>query len=309
MTSRIDVPDPFALVPFSVADAVDAGLTRRRLIGADLARPMRGVRTAAPIADRAGFVLAAATRLKPWQAIAASSAVALWGIPIPARLARRAGKVIVATEHGNPVPTAEAFRGIRLSGDRLGRSVLDGVVVTDPVTTWCLLSRELTRDELVAAGDCLVTPSTRYEGRHPQLPVLAIEDLALAHERWGRSPGSRVRSAALERIRVGVDSPMESELRCALVNAGLPEPRVHFEVPLRNGVVVHPDLAYVRERIAIEYEGDRHRELGRFRRDIVRREDFEDVGWHVVRSTAADLRPDPRVIARRVQRARERRAP
>lgn len=308
MTPRITLPEPFSERPFSVAPALGVGLSRGRLEGADLMTPLRGVRSSRSIESRAAYIRAAATRMRSWQVVAGSSAAVLWGLPLPARLTRRLDAVVlVATEHGRPVPEATAFRGIRLSGDRLVRDLVDGVAVTDPIATWCLLSRELTRNELVAVGDCLVTASARYEHRHPSLPVLGAEDLVVAHERWGRSPGSRVRSQALARIRPGVDSPMESELRCAILDAGLPEPTIHPPVRLRSGRIVHPDLGYVRERIAIEYEGRRHRETERFDRDIVRREEFEEVGWRVVRCTSAHLRPDPRAVTARVARAREQR--
>ncbi|HEX6956225.1 MAG TPA: DUF559 domain-containing protein [Agromyces sp.] len=66
-------------------------------------------------------------------------------------------------------------------------------------------------------------------------------------------------------------------------------------------LVLHPDLADPELRIAIEYEGSRHREPGRWERDIERRELFEDAGWRVIRVTAAAL-ADPTALVARVRR-------
>jgi len=59
-----------------------------------------------------------------------------------------------------------------------------------------------------------------------------------------------------------------------------------------------PDLAYVKERIAIEYQGAHHwqdREV--FEEDIVRRELFRRAGWHVFLVTSRSLRNPANVVA------------
>jgi very-short-patch-repair endonuclease len=97
-------------------------------------------------------------------------------------------------------------------------------------------------------------------------------------------------------------------MRLALVRAGLPEPLIGHRVYDSAGRYIgRPDLAYVRERIAIEYEGDVHRtDSVVFQRDIERRERFEDAGWRVIRVTNADFRDPARFLARVSRVLRER---
>ncbi len=93
---------------------------------------------------------------------------------------------------------------------------------------------------------------------------------------------------------------MESRTRLIIVRAGLPEPVVGFRVLDRDGHFVGtPDLAYVAEKIAIEYEGDVHRTNRRtFADDIERRERFEWSGWRVLRVTDSYLAAPGRLAAR-----------
>ena len=111
---------------------------------------------------------------------------------------------------------------------------------------------------------------------------------------------------ALDDARAGVDSRYETITRRAIVLAGLPEPVVHPLV-IVDGIAMHPDLAYPEMRIAIEYEGDGHREQGRWDRDIDRYAALEAAGWIVVRVTKAHLARDGARCIARVAAARARR--
>ena len=305
MAPRIDLPDVRDGAPFTVANGLAHGVTRKRLAGRDLHRPIRGVRSPHPAADRRQFVRAAAARIRPWQAIAGSSAAVLWGLPVPPHLTRRDAVVIVAAPIGRGVPQASGFRGLRITPARLDLAEIDGVQVTDPVTTWCLLGREVGLADLVAAGDVLITPSTRTDRRTQ--PV-ALETLASAAAQWNRAPGGAILQRALPRLRHGVDSPMESLLRSAIVDAGLPEPTVHPPVVLRNGQVVHPDVGYPDLRVGVEYEGEGHADPRRMRADVARYEALAEVGWETVRVVPSHLFPDARDFVRRLGASLERAA-
>jgi very-short-patch-repair endonuclease len=78
---------------------------------------------------------------------------------------------------------------------------------------------------------------------------------------------------------------METRLRLLLIDAGLPEPVIGNTIFDWTGAFVGtPDLAYVAERIAIEYEGDGHRsDPAVFAEDIERRERMQEAGWYVIR--------------------------
>ena len=63
-----------------------------------------------------------------------------------------------------------------------------------------------------------------------------------------------------------------------------------------------PDLHWPGYRVALEYQGDHHREKKRFRADISRLERLVDGGWLVIQVTAKELYGDPQVIVERVAR-------
>jgi very-short-patch-repair endonuclease len=157
-----------------------------------------------------------------------------------------------------------------------------GLPVTSVEQTWHDLAAQLTRRELVAAGDFLIS------GRSPLTTTSSLR--GHLRERPGRR-GSALARECLDLIRTGVDSPQESALRMVIVDAGLPEPEVNHVIRGPSGrFIARVDLAYPAERVAIEYEGDIHRtDRAQFRKDITRRERVEDHWMRVIRVTHDDL--------------------
>ena len=107
---------------------------------------------------------------------------------------------------------------------------------------------------------------------------------------------------AIIRVRASVDSAPETLLRLLLVEAGYDEPVVSYPVLVDGGKrILHPDLAWPGLKIALEYEGDGHREdKRRFRADIRRHGLFEAAGWHVIRATGDDLASEKDAFMTRV---------
>jgi len=176
--------------------------------------------------------------------------------------------------------------------------------VSDVISTWCQLASVLSVEDLIAAGDFIV--SGRVVVGAPREPPLAtLEELADGLRRWVGRRGARRLLAAIDFVRTGVDSRPESLLRMLLIRAGLPEPAINVPAfDARGGRLGRPDLSYPGLLIAFEYEGDHHRvDANTFRYDIFRRESFEDEGWRVFRVTAHDLHVDPEGFLRRVRRA------
>ncbi|MBM7820461.1 hypothetical protein JOE63_002938 [Cellulosimicrobium cellulans] len=65
---------------------------------------------------------------------------------------------------------------------------------------------------------------------------------------------------AIDLVRPGTDSSMETRTRLLLVQAGLPCPQVNVPAHDDGGqFLALPDLSYPELRIAIEYDGDVHR--------------------------------------------------
>ena len=88
-----------------------------------------------------------------------------------------------------------------------------------------------------------------------------------------------------------------------LVDDGLPEPLLNFDVFWDGVWIARVDLAYPELKIAIEYEGAHHQtDPNVFADDIARRELMEAAGWLVIRVIADHLRQPDR-LANRVRRA------
>ena len=163
-----------------------------------------------------------------------------------------------------------------------------------PERAWLGLSTELSIDDLVVAGDFLV---------RRKRPLSQLDELRAAVAGLHRARGAVAARQAIVDVRPGTDSPPESRVRLIIVRGGLPEPVIGYTVfDSDHYFVGTPDLAYVTERIAIEYEGDGHRTNQQvFRDDISRRELFELARWRVLRVTRDDLQ-DPVYLVERVRR-------
>jgi very-short-patch-repair endonuclease len=98
---------------------------------------------------------------------------------------------------------------------------------------------------------------------------------------------------------------METITRLILVRGGLPEPMVGYTVHDGAGdFVATPDLAYVVQKVAIEYQGAVHWSSPRIiREDIARREALERAGWQVILVVAEDLDVRSPLLVRRVRLA------
>ena len=145
--------------------------------------------------------------------------------------------------------------------------------------------------ELVVLGDYFVGPAG----------LATIDDLAAAI-----IPGTRGverARAALARVRSGTESPMETRLRIAVVDAGFPEPSVNVEVFDRNGVFLgRVDLAWADQRIGLEYDGDHHRDRSTFQHDQRRSNGFVVNDWILIHATSADA-ARPAVLFERLRQA------
>lgn len=176
---------------------------------------------------------------------------------------------------------------------------LRGLPLTTPEQTWLDLAGMVGRDALVSLGDWLVS----Y--RHPLTTPDALAEIVRSVP--GRRGIAKAR-AALALIRTRSESPAETRLRLLIVDAGLPEPELNYLIHQRNGAfLARVDMAFPDRRVVLEYEGDGHRvDRHVWFRDIRRREHLEDLGWRVVRVTAADLH-SPRPLLSRLSRLLTRR--
>lgn len=176
---------------------------------------------------------------------------------------------------------------------RAGDVVLHGDLrVTSGAQTLLDLAPRLQPAELVAVGDALLRRGT-----------LTTDQLSA---RLARADGVRgvVRARECAVLLDGrAMSRPESLLRYWLATSDLPAPGVQIAVRDRAGrVVAHADLGWERHRIAVEYEGRHHAEVGQFGRDVDRYSLMAAGGELVLRFAARHL-TGPAVVVERSRAA------
>jgi very-short-patch-repair endonuclease len=189
--------------------------------------------------------------------------------------------------------------GIQIRGDRLEHEEIDvvgGIPVTTPARTALDLGCWYPTITAVAAIDALARATD----------VKADDVVVLIHRYAGRRGIARARQA-VNLFDAGAQSPKESWLRVLLMQAGLPRPRTQIPVYDEiSDIVVYLDMGWEEIKVAVEYDGDQHRNDRRqYTWDIRRLEMAERLGWIVIRVVAGDKPAD---IIWRVRAALARRA-
>ncbi|WP_277454777.1 hypothetical protein [Janibacter sp. DB-40] len=282
MARPLNFPEPFHEGSFRVRDARDAvpGGSLRTL-----ANPYRGVRCHdAPdtVVERFG-----ALRLVCPGDLALShcSAAEALNLPLPRECEHDAVHVMGPCARIRRRGVV-AHRGL----DRREVTTLRGIPVTGLADTWLDLAPFVSLEDLVVIGDAV---ARRLGGTDPLRALLGR-----------RVPGVRRAREALEWIRVGSRSPMETRSRVLFVRAGLPEPELNVDISDPDGGwLATGDLVWREAKVVGEYQGADH--FGDYERgddDIVRRRLVEAAGWTYVDFTKDDYfrRPRRLVLVRRV---------
>ncbi|MFI6128009.1 endonuclease domain-containing protein [Micromonospora sp. NPDC051141] len=179
------------------------------------------------------------------------------------------------------------------------RTRFAGLPVTTALRTAFDLGRLGPRVEALVAVDALL--------RRRVVRLSALRDYAETRSGW---PGAPLLREVLTLAEPLSESPMETRLRLLLLDAGIGPLTAQHEIRAAGRFVARVDLACPVLRLAIEYDGDHHRERAHFRRDVARLNALRAAGWVVLRFTADDVlrRPDATVALVR-QALAERRAP
>ena len=304
MNRRAPLPRPITAQAFTTDEARAFGVSRGRLRAADLRHPHHGVYAAFDaigaddILGRCRLILPA---LGPTQLFSGRTAAALWGMPLP--WVSGPPMLEVITAGGGAAMRRPGVLGSRTSLV-LERRDVEGLPVITPTEAWCRLAagpQPLGHRWLVATADYLLSGRRGERGRTRPLATRAELETAVVDR--GSARGARSLRTALERARSPVDSPQESILRVALVDAGIPEPRVQVAVRTAAGVR-HADMGWPEHRLLLEYQGDEHRaSRRRWLDDLTRVQLLEDAGYRVILVGAADLDDDARALAARIRRA------
>ncbi|WP_314505075.1 hypothetical protein [uncultured Microbacterium sp.] len=248
----------------------------------------------------------------------------VWGVPLPlrcvnpdahARLSRREG---LALDRDSPrpldtavLPPHRASRASGVNGRQLSEALTvvqeyDGLRVVSPATLWTQLAQELTVDELIVVGDALVHEPRRSDGsRAPAGSGRTTLGRLEAALNAGRRVGAAKLREALPQIRVGGASSAETDLRLALIRAGLPDAVLDYDVVgLRGEFIGYTEFAYPAFRLLLEYEGDHHRtDRAQWNRDIEKHAAATAAGCTVLRLTSRHLYPHAAPAVEQVRQA------
>ncbi|WJL97076.1 hypothetical protein QSU92_07905 [Microbacterium sp. ET2] len=300
---------------FHVRDALRAGVSRARLRHPSLRRPFHGVRSLDPgrgspwpdsiFGARGAPEDAHIDRARAYAAVAAEgaffshvTAAAIWGLPLPPKLLRD-DTIDVSVWAPGRAPRGRGVRGHQAHEAlaHVRRHPATGLLVTSPATTWAALAAVLPNvRDVVAVGDAAVR-SWRTT------PLAQLHELTAAAGAGRRVGVARLREA-LPQIRTRSASRPETHLRLVVVDAGLSEPELNYEVFDAGMYLGALDLAYPRLKIGLEYEGEHHLlDPDQWARDIARYERLTAAGWIIVRVTKTQLFSDPAELVARVRRA------
>lgn len=296
---------------FATARARAAGVSASRLRARDLESPHRGVRSTvawraeggdAPEQTLLRRAREYAARMTGHEFFSHVTAAVLWGLPLPySVVADRVVDTCVFSPRRNPEGDDVTTHAVKPGLAHVVDHPVLGYRVTTPASTWAMLAGVLPDlYDVVAVADAAVR-----EQLHPDDPpaLATVAQLQSAADAGRRRGIARLREA-LPLISTRSRSRQETRLRLVLLDAGLPAPRVNFDVVEAGLWLAQVDLAYPAQRVAIEYEGDHHRtDPEQWYEDIARVERLIAAGWRVIRVTRADLRERPHAVATRVRRA------
>lgn len=234
--------------------------------------------------------------VKQLHAVSHATAWMLHGLPLPKELYTPTICISVATSWPR-----SRIKGIKTFRRNNSLEVINhrDFIITSPRQTFLDLAMlSPSRDLLVACGDIFVGNDEHK-----------LHDLKTFVANAHNVNGLPLARKALDLVRVGAESIMESKARVQLLDAGLPDPQVNLNVNDSNGeFVARVDLAYELERVAIEYEGRHHAlDSEQFEKDVYRIRQLGDIGWTVIRITAKDVADPRREWIKTVQNALQRR--
>lgn len=298
-------PLPPGLVsgPFSYPRARASGVSVRRLRAGDLLVPGRSVRIPKAATPDLPSLCRPFLELIPDAVVSHGTAARLHGLVLPQRIENEI-RIHLARDPSRAAPRRHGVAGHRLAlaPDEIVRRY--GLPVTAPHRTWLDLAGVLTLDELVVAGDQLISEPRRPFGPHRKA-VIRKSDLEAYVGAKPRVHGLVRARLALELMRDGVDSPPETRLRLMLGKyPDLPEFLPNTVIFDETGQpAVWTDLGCRLYRTCIEYEGLHHLTPAQQRKDHERDLLTADLGWHQVKINRLDMVQGSDWVAAKVRRA------
>lgn len=175
----------------------------------------------------------------------------------------------------NHYPPGTIVRDERFLPDEVAS--IRGVTVATPARTGFDLARHLPKTTAVSHLDALARAAD-----------ITQEDLMYLVNRYPGARGNKWARTVIDLMDAGAESPRESWLRLALINAGLPRPTTQVRVT-DGHLVAYLDMGWEEPKVALEYDGDHHRaDRRQYVKDIRRAELADRLGWHVIKVIKED---------------------
>ena len=215
------------------------------------------------------------------------TAAGFWELPVDC-----SGELEVGVVAPHRAPRRSLIVGRQIAATLVSVQQLDGFAVASPASTWAMLATDLSVRELVQVGDALVrVPRDHLARLRRDRRLCSIEQLRTAIDAGRRHGAARLREA-LEAIRVGSASPLETDCRLDAAREGLPEPTLDVEIrDARGHLLGITEIAYPEFKVLVEVEGDHHRtSRQQWNRDIEKYAAYAIEGYEVVRLTSGHVR-------------------
>jgi hypothetical protein len=259
------------------ADLLASGLTRAQIDGSGFMAVAHGVHVPASVPDGLELRCDALQLVIPGAVFSHRTAVQLYRQPL--LRARRLIDVTVAPPQ-NP-PRRRGAKGYERELPPGHVRLLRGRLVTSPARTWLDIAAQVPQSELIVVGDAMLNSG-----------AVTHAELAGMIEFFAGRRGVEEARRALPRLEPRSKSPGESQVRIRIEDEGMPRPLSNVDVFDESiGFIGCPDLLFKEAKIAIQYEGWRHREEMQFEMDAVRDQLMIRMGFIVLRATKRDLRP------------------
>lgn len=174
----------------------------------------------------------------------------------------------------------------------------EGRLTTAPAWTAIEVARGLGRPRALATLDAALRSGH-----------CGVDDLVNAAKGQAGRRGIIVVRELIPLARPGAESPMESEARLAMLDGGLPEPVLQYEVVDRDFRRWRLDFAWPEYRVTVEFDGfEYHSSPASLRRDRQKRAALVELGWQPMGIVSADVRGRPAAMVRQIRHLMERSA-
>lgn len=276
-------------------------MSRNRTRASDLWIPTRSLRLPRNVDVQLLESCRAVTAVSPSSLVSHITAATLHQLRLPSRFSNTQ-EIHLAKALGQGRPQRNRIRGHELDLTADDYAMIQGVPVTSLQRTLLDIAQYLTVDELVAIADQIVCAHNLSFGP-PQPPRVQIGELKSYVVSHRGVPGIRKLMAAMELVRVGVDSTPETQLRLAIGRSSLPEFICNFEIKDSEGnPMVAPDLACPRYRSCAEYDGAHHLTAEQQSKDHDRNFLTKSLGWHQAVINKNDMRNGGQVAITKIAR-------